>query len=192
MKELFTEIKPKYSLESIRKEYVKGTKLDYLLFWGHQPSKDGRTTASCFSQWWFADFESNGTKYCCMEQFMMAGKAELFGDEEILEEILKCKDPKKIKALGRKVKGFDEAKWNKYKYAIVFQGNLLKFSQNPELKEFLLKTGDKVIAEASPYDGIWGIRMAATHEHAKNPTKWRGQNLLGFALMEVRDSLKNN
>ncbi|WP_295221067.1 NADAR family protein [uncultured Chryseobacterium sp.] len=80
--------------------------------------------------------------------------------------------------------------WDEHKYEIVKQGNLLKFSQNEKLKEFLLSTEDKVLVEASPYDTIWGIGMPETNPKAGNPSEWNGENLLGFALMEVRDELK--
>ena len=181
---------PKYSLEQIRKKFSAGEKMEYTMFWGHQPSPDGSITKSCFSQWWKADFDSVINTYCCMEQFMMANKALLFDHEEIHEKILQCSDPKKIKALGRKVKNFDEAVWNEVKYSIVLNGNYFKFSQNPKLRDFLLSTGDSIIVEASPYDGIWGIKMSQTDEHSLNPLKWRGENLLGFALMEVRDEIR--
>ena len=121
---------------------------------------------------------------------MMAAKAELFGDKEIRDQILKCSDQKQIKALGRKVRGFEQKVWDKFKYAIVLLGNWHKFSQNRELREFLLSTGDSVLVEASPYDAIWGIRLAASSPEAQDPMKWRGQNLLGFALMEVREELR--
>ena len=121
---------------------------------------------------------------------MMAAKAELFDDKEIRKEILACSDPKQIKALGRKVRGFDQKVWDKFKYAIVLLGNWHKFSQNRKLREFLFSTGDSVLVEASPYDAIWGIRLAASSPEAQDPMKWRGQNLLGFALMEVRDELR--
>lgn len=121
---------------------------------------------------------------------MMAKKAELFGDKETCSQILNCSEPKKIKALGRKVKNFDETIWNKVKYSIVLNGNYFKFTQNPELREFLLDTGDSILAEASPYDGIWGIKMRDTDENIFNPLKWKGENLLGFALMEVRDEIR--
>lgn len=110
-------------------------------------------------------------------------------DEEIRKEILGCSAPEQIKALGRKVRNFDETVWDKVKYSIVLNGNYLKFSQNPELREFLLATGDTILVEASPYDTIWGIGMSAKSENAENPMKWRGHNLLGFALMEVRDEI---
>ncbi len=120
----------------------------------------------------------------------MAGKAELFGDQEIRKQILACSNPKEIKALGRKVQGFDQEVWDRFKYAIVLNGNWCKFSQNRDLREFLLSTGDSILAEASPYDSIWGIRLSADSPEAQDPMKWRGQNLLGFALMEVRDELR--
>ncbi len=181
-----------YNLEKLRKEYNAGEKLKFLFFWGHQPSKDGSISKSCFSQWWKSDFLENMDLYCCTEQYMMAGKAKLFNDEEVFEEIMKCKDPKKIKSLGRKVKNFDEEKWNKAKIDIVFKGNYLKFTQNKDLKEFLLSTGNRIIVEASPYDAVWGIKMSEKDEFVNNPLKWKGENLLGFILMEVRDKIREH
>ena len=110
------------------------------------------------------DFYTMADSYLCMEQYMMAGKAGLFGDSEIREQILKCSDPKQIKALGRKVRSFDQKVWDKFKYAIVLLGNWYKFSQNRELREFLLSTGGSVLVEASPYDNIWGIRLPASSD----------------------------
>jgi ribA/ribD-fused uncharacterized protein len=46
-----------------------------------------------------------------------------------------------------------------------------------------------VLVEASPRDRIWGIGMSAGHRDASRPSRWRGLNLLGFALMNVRDQL---
>lgn len=121
---------------------------------------------------------------------MMAAKAELFRDQENRDKILKCSDPKQIKALGRQVWGFKQAVWDKFKYPIVLNGNWCKFSQNQMLREMLLSTGNSVLVEASPYDNIWGIGLSGSFAEAKNPQKWRGENLLGFALMEVRDELR--
>lgn len=181
---------PKYSKEWIKKALSERKKLNYTLFWGHQPSSDGSVTKSCFSQWWKENFWSVANTYCCMEQFMMANKAKLFGDEAIRKQILDSNNPKQIKALGRNVKNFNEMVWNEVKYSIVLNGNYLKFTQNRELRDFLLSTGNNIIAEASPYDGIWGIKMSQTNENIFNPLKWRGENLLGFALMEVRDEIR--
>ncbi|WP_210212496.1 NADAR family protein [Mesorhizobium sp. M2A.F.Ca.ET.042.01.1.1] len=98
--------------------------------------------------------------------------------------------PKQAKELGRKVKGFDGARWDREKNGIVVEGSFQKFSQNKNLGAFLLATGDKVLVEASPVDRIWGIGLAADDEKAANPLQWRGENLLGFALMQARDRLR--
>ena len=181
---------PKYSVEQIRKEFSQGTKLKYTMFWKPDPSSDGSLSESVLSQWWKSDFWAVAHTYCCMEQFMMAGKALLFGDKEIREQILQCSDPRQIMTLGRKVRHFDQVVWDEVKYSIVLNGNYHKFSQNPGLRSFLLSTGDSVLVEASPFDGIWGIKMGQADEHVLNPLKWCGENLLGFALMEVRDEIR--
>ena len=121
---------------------------------------------------------------------MMAKKAALFCDAEHRAEILSVRDPKRIKALGREVRGFEEAVWQRFRYAIVLNGSWLKFSQNRELRDFLLSTGDKILVEASPYDRVWGIGLTEHEEAAENPLKWKGENLLGFALTEVREELR--
>lgn len=124
-----------------------------------------------------------------MEQYMMYNKAKLFNDHSTAAEIMCVRDPKKIKALGRKVKNFKEEVWDKNKFEIVVRGNVLKFSQNKELKEFLLSTNDAVLVEASPYDKVWGVGLKRDDIKINNPNKWQGENLLGFAIMEVREEL---
>lgn len=181
--------KMKYSLNDLQKDYGAGKKINYMFFWGQQPSTDGSITKTCLSQWWKTDFDIDINTYCCMEQYMMAEKARLFNDEEVLEEILKSKSPKQIKELGRKVRNFDEEVWKKKRYSIILNGNYAKFMQNEGLRQYLIGTKDRVLVEASPYDKIWGIGMTADHEHIENPLQWKGLNLLGFALMEVRDEL---
>ncbi|MOA26451.1 Swarming motility protein YbiA [compost metagenome] len=121
---------------------------------------------------------------------MMAEKAMIFDDKEMLERILKSDNPKEIKELGRKVNNFNEAIWTKKRYSTVLNGNYAKFLQNPKLMQFLLQTEDKILVEASPYDQIWGISMSSDDQSVNDPFKWKGENLLGFALMEVRDELK--
>lgn len=161
----------------------------YLFFWGHRAASDGRVTASCFSQWWPAAFEVDGTRYASAEHFMMAGKARLFGDEAIRAQVLAAPTPAEAKALGRKVANFDGARWERERFAIVVAANMAKFGQHPDLREFLVQTGDCVLVEASPVDAIWGIGLAADHADAQRPERWQGLNLLGFALMEVRERL---
>lgn len=180
----------KYSVKSIQSEYKKKGKLKYIMFWGHRPSPTGEITKTCLSNWWKSSYTAEGLTYSCTEQFMMAAKARLFGDEKIFNEIMNTYDQKQIKSLGRKVHNFDENIWNKHKFTIVYYGNLMKFSQDPRLKNFLLNTGDKILVEASPYDKIWGIQMSADEYGVENPLNWRGENLLGFALMQVRDELR--
>ena len=145
---------------------------------------------SCFSQWQPFPFQVNAYHYSCAEQYMMSEKARLFGDEEVEKEIMNTSDPKLMKALGRKVRNFDPEVWDKLKYSIVLNGNYYKFTQNKEMMDFLLSTGDKILVEASPVDTIWGIGLGKDNEKAHNIASWRGKNLLGFALMEVRDEIR--
>ena len=158
-----------------------------ILFWGHQPVD--KVKKNCFSQWYPSDFIIDGVKYNCCEQYMMAQKAKLFNDNEMLNAIMQTSDPREIKVYGRQVKNFDAKKWEENCRDIVFAANYAKFSQNPKLKEFLLSTGDEVIAEASPYDNIWGIGLKADDPLAQNESTWKGTNYLGKAIMAVRESL---
>jgi ribA/ribD-fused uncharacterized protein len=176
-----------YSVEWLMKQ--KNPEL--LFFWGHQPSKDGTIIKSCLSQWWPGNFKDDTTTYRTAEHYMMAKKAELFSDNEVAREIVNTRFPKDVKALGRQIRNFDSEKWDHAKFNIVKQGNYLKFSQNAALKQFLLETKNKVLVETSPSDAIWGIGLPETDPKATKPAEWRGLNLLGFALMEVRDELKN-
>lgn len=165
---------------------------DMLLFWGHRPRPDGIVTATCLSQWYAAPFTVDGVRYATAEHFMMAGKARLFGDAEMLAEILAAPDPGKAKSLGRKVSGFDGARWEAARFDLVVAGNLAKFEQNPALRSFLMSTGERVLVEASPYDRIWGIGLSASDPRATDPREWLGENLLGFALMQVRRQLRGS
>ena len=181
---------PRYSREQLKEDGVILCDKNVVFFWGHRPSEDGRIKASCMSQWFMSPFYVYATKYCCMEQFMMASKACLFNDKETFDRILQSSDPKEIKALGRQVKNFDKETWDKAKYLVVLNGNYRKFTQNPALRDYLLSTGNHFLVEASPYDCIWGIGLSADDPHALEPSQWKGENLLGSALMEVRDDIQ--
>ena len=159
------------------------------MFWGHRPNKDGRIGQPCLSQWWEVDFEVEGNLYRSAEHWMMAEKARVFDDMEIWEQILEASSPAQAKKLGRQVRNFDHEIWIEKRFDIVVQGNVHKFGQNKALKSYLLTTGERILAEASPVDAIWGIGYARDHANAYRPEKWRGPNLLGFALMETRDIL---
>ncbi len=120
---------------------------------------------------------------------MMAEKARLFGDIETLGKIIHAPNPGAAKAFGREVRGFKQDVWNDKRFEIVVAANMAKFSQNEQLKTFLLSTNERVLVEASPVDKIWGIGLAEDAENIENPLTWKGLNLLGFALMEVRSQL---
>lgn len=175
-------------IEQLKNEYAQGKQFKYVFFWGHK--KFNKITKTCFSQWYECKFTVDGVEYHTAEQYMMAQKAVLFGDKEVLQKIMSADNPAVYKSLGRQIRNFDENIWNEHKFQIVVNGNTAKFSQNPELLDFLLKTGDRVLVEASPYDRIWGIGLAKDTPDIENPFKWKGINLLGFALMEVRENLK--
>ena len=121
---------------------------------------------------------------------MMYKKAEVFGDTETMKLIMATLDPRTQKQLGRNVKGYDEDKWNEVCRNLVAYGNYLKFSQNEELKQFLLATGDLILVEASPYDAKWGIGMGAGDPNINDTSKW-GLNWLGEAIMDARTKLKS-
>ena len=143
-----------------------------------------------FSQWYPAPIVVEGIRYLHNEQYMMAKKALLCGDLRVYSKIMAESDPGACKALGKSAANFNQYQWDSCKEEIIYNANYAKFSQYPKLKAALLATGNAVIAEASPYDFIWGIGLPATDPDSRNPAKWKGQNLLGKALMRVRDELR--
>lgn len=152
----------------------------------------------CLSQWTRTGFVVDGVYYRYAEQFMMAEKARLFGDDAMLDKIMDAKSPMIMKRLGRAVKGrnggkWDEkdmARWNAVREGVVLRGNFAKFSQNDALKDYLLSTGDAILAEANPQDAVWGIHLDAETAERTPQAEWPGRNLLGKALMKVREMLK--
>ena len=145
---------------------------EVVLFW--QPP-------SGFSQWTLSPFTVDLVEYSCAEQFMMASKARLFGDDSTLSAIFATDDPREHKRFGRQVRQFDNDTWLHERENIAFRGDLAKFSQNENLRLALLHTGEHRLAEASPYDNIWGIGLRASDHRASSPHTWRGSNLLGHS-----------
>lgn len=180
---------PKERLTALRDAELDGKPINLRPFWGHRPPARGGVGPGCLSQWWPAEFTVDGVAYPTAEHWMMAAKARLFGDAEGLAGVLAAKSPAAAKAAGRKVRDFDERTWADERYGIVVAGNLAKFGQHDDLREFLLGTGDSVLVEASPSDRVWGIGLGPDHPDVASPLKWRGLNLLGFALMDVRERL---
>lgn len=177
------------SAEALIRAARAGARIKYLHFWGHRPRPDGQLSASCLSQWWPSPFVVDGVEYATAEHWMMAGKARLFGDAEAERRAVAAGHPAGAKKAGRLVRNFDEETWRRERFGIVTEGSVHKFAADPDLRDYLLGTGDRVLVEASPVDRVWGIGLAATDE-AADPSRWRGLNLLGFALMEARERLR--
>jgi ribA/ribD-fused uncharacterized protein len=178
-----------WTRERLIEHLTSGRSVDYLFFWGHTPKDRHSIDASCLSQWFPRPFTDEGVRYATAEHFMMAAKARLFRDDEALEAILQAPSPAEAKAIGRGVRDFDESAWARARSGIVLRGNMAKFGQHPDLGVFLRATDRRVIVEASPRDRIWGIGLGASNPDARIPSRWRGLNLLGFALMEARAQL---
>lgn len=167
------------TVSEIIERYNKGEQLEFIFFWG-----------GYLSNWFVSLFEIDGVTYFCVEQYMMAMKAKIFNDTNILQKIMQSNDQREVKALGRKVKNYNDEVWSKERIKVVYDGNLAKFTQNKKLKDYLLSTKDKVLVEASPYDEIWGIGLDKAEQRVNNPNNWLGTNYLGFTLMEVRKAIK--
>lgn len=160
-----------------------------LLFWGHRARGADGPGRACLSQWWPSPLTVDGVGYASAEHWMMAGKARVFGDDEALADVLAAPTPGAAKAVGARVRGFDEERWTAVRYGLVVAGNHAKFSQHPDLGAYLARTGSQVLVEASPVDRVWGVGWASDAVEVTRPSLWRGLNLLGFALMEVRGRL---
>jgi ribA/ribD-fused uncharacterized protein len=152
---------------------------EYTFFW-----------AGPFSQWHKSDFVVDGVKYVTAEQFMMAEKARLFNDATTLALIMKTNNAKEQKRLGRLVTNFDADVWAANAKAIVYRGTYAKFTQNVALAGALDSTGSSTLVEASPYDQIWGIGLAAEDPLALDPATWNGLNWLGEIITKVREDIR--
>eukprot|EP00929_Paragymnodinium_shiwhaense_P039948 TRINITY_DN20904_c0_g1_i1.p1 TRINITY_DN20904_c0_g1~~TRINITY_DN20904_c0_g1_i1.p1 ORF type:complete len:346 (-),score=51.47 TRINITY_DN20904_c0_g1_i1:183-1220(-) len=151
----------------------------FVLFW------DGP-----FSNWHRCRFTLGDLEYCCVEQYMMHQKALLFGDSATAAEIMRKTSPKQHKALGRSVRNFKQQTWLRHCDVIVERGCHAKFSQNESLMDMIMATGERLMAEASPSDCVWGIGLREKDARAQNRKQWRGENRLGEVLMRVRTRLR--
>ena len=151
----------------------------------HKPEEEN----GYLSNWYRSKFMVDGTVFSSMEQYMMYKKAVCFHDKEIADKILMTDDVVEIKALGRLVANYNDNYWNGVRQIIVFEGLFAKFSQNEDLKSQLKTTGDKLLAECAVRDRIWGIGLSMKDPDRFVIHKWKGQNMLGYALMMVREQL---
>lgn len=154
----------------------------------HNPDEEN----GYLSNWYVSEFKIDSIKFSSMEQYMMYKKAIVFNDTKIAKEILETTDVSRIKALGRQVSKYNDTHWNGVRQIIIYKGLLEKFSQNEDLKKRLLNTGNDILAECAVQDKIWGIGLSMKDVNRWDMEKWRGENLLGFALMIVREDLLRN
>lgn len=142
-----------------------------------------------FSQWYRSKFTVAGVEYTHAEQYMMAEKARLSGDQAAEFAIMRAAHPSEQKAIGRQVKNFDARKWNEVARDIVYRGNYAKFTQNLHCKQVMMATAPKILVEASPSDKIWGIGRGIDDPLALNEETWQGTNWLGEVLTKVREDI---
>jgi len=159
----------------------KVKKEEFAFFWG-----------GVMSQWARSKFVIDGVEFNTCEQYMMYKKALMFHDYEIASDIMKADRPREQKALGRKVSNFNKEFWEKYCREIVYDANMAKFTQNPDMLDELMFTVGKTLVEASPKDAIWGIGLTAEDPLAQDRKTWKGTNWLGEAIERVRDELQEN
>ena len=146
-------------------------------------------SSEIFSNWHRCNFRIDNIKFNCSEQAMMYYKAKMFRDYEIADRILRSRNPKDQKQLGREVRNFDENYWNNNGEEVMYRILLEKFSQNQDFKKELLKYKDYDFVEASPYDRIWGIGLREDNDLVLDESNWRGLNLLGKCLTRVCNEL---
>jgi ribA/ribD-fused uncharacterized protein len=143
-----------------------------------------------FSQWHMSAFVEKGVTYNCAEQYMMAQKALLFRDFDSYDKIMESTWQKEMQDLGRGVQNFDKEIWDNNKYRIVLKGNILKFTQDTSAQDLLLSTGDTILVEASPVDKVWGIGLSEDDPDCLDFRKWKGENLLGYAITDVKKTIR--
>lgn len=176
-----------YNIKETIDLYNEGM-LECTFFYGHTRGISQEIGKECLSQWYVCGFkDENGIDFISAEQYMMYNKAILFGDLVTAHKILESTTQFDIKRLGREVKDFNEKKWIENREKIVMKGNIFKFTQNKKLKDFIMTTENTILVEASPTDDIWGIKMGMCEPGVNNPNNWRGYNLLGFILTDVRE-----
>ncbi len=144
----------------------------------------------CFSNWYPAGFEYVH-HFDNSEQFMMYHKVIMFRKYDFANQILQTSDPAECKKIaGQKFPEFNADIWEKTCYTIVKRSIKAKFIQNEDIRKELLSTGNELLAECSPFDKKWGIGIDINDPDRLVVSKWKGKNLLGRILMEVREEIR--
>ncbi|MGN1002734.1 MAG: NADAR domain-containing protein [Oscillospiraceae bacterium] len=167
---------------------VPGRKENGTVIRFHMPENENGYLSSRYP----CGFALEGKHYCCPEQYLLEQKALLSGDPQTAGRILSAKDCRELRAFAEAADAADSGTWAGIRQIAAYRANLAKFRQNPELTEKLLATGDALLAECSEWDMVWGIGLGPENAAAEDPGQWRGQNLLGFTLMAVRDALRRD
>ena len=143
------------------------------------------------SNWWVAPFVLDGMRFSSVEQYIMYKKCAWFGDKDAAQAVLATDDPAKQQAIARKAKGYHDAVWKGVRQAVAMRGLAEKFVQNPDLLKQLQATGNSYLVECAKSDRIWACGISLYDDARFDIENWRGTNILGFALMEVREMLAN-
>ena len=139
-----------------------------------------------FSNFAYSPFILDGIKWENTEAAFMYYKAIHFKDFKSAEQIKKETNPVKAKGLGRAVSNFNDAEWEKARYAYMYKVNLAKYTQNSLFFETLMNTKELVLVETNGNDRVWGIGLYASDDRVLDEDKWKGRNLLGNVLMDIR------
>ncbi len=163
---------------------ISGREVDAVFF--HLPDEP----YGYLSNWYLSPFDLDGIHFSSVEQYIMYRKCMIFGDEESAKEILSTDDTATQQAIGRKSTGYIDSVWAGMRQMIVLRGLIAKFNQNEDLKQKLLNTGDAYLVECAGSDKVWACGIRLNDEQRFDTASWHGSNILGFALMEVREMLK--
>ena len=143
----------------------------------------------------FSNFNMNfpisigGRSYNCNEQYIQSEKAKLFDNAESFKNIMSSTDPREMKRLGRQVKGYIDAKWKEHSHTTIMDCVRRKIYDYGKMQELLLATGNKTIGEGTP-DMHFGVGLHISDPRVLNADEWKGKNIMGTALMEVRSEIQ--
>ena len=178
------QAKPHQKRTFVDKLTIGSAAFDAIYF--HKPDEPN----GYLSNWYRSPFDLDGVHYTSVEQYIMFQKCKLFGDEAAAEAVLSTDDVAAQQAIGRSANGYIGTVWAGMRQLVALKGLLAKFSQNEDLKQKLLDTGDAYLVECARMDKVWACGIRLTDDRRFDASNWDGENILGFALMEVRNTLR--